>query len=122
MKINIESYLSKEEIKEICIEEIRRHIREVVGEVSVSSDRERVLIGKFAKNLAKEGVQEIIPNFKELINSQIQSEIAKITLAEMFWESYGWKSNGNKVLVEVLNQNKALLDAKIKEICKAVVK
>lgn len=120
MKINIEDYLSKEEIKEICIEEIRRHVRDVVGNVSVSSDRERVLIGKFAKDLAKEGVQEIIPNFKELINAQIQSEIEKITLSQMFWESYGWKSNGNKVLVEVLNQNRPLLDAKMKEIFSTV--
>ena len=120
MKINIEDYLSKEEIKEICTEEIKRHIRDVVGNVSVSSDRESVLIGKLAKDLAKEGIQEIIPNFKELINAQIQSEIGKITLAQMFWESYGWKSTGNKVLVEVLNQNKPLLDAKMKEIFNTV--
>lgn len=118
MKINIKDYLSKEEIKEICTNEVKRHVREVIGEVSVSSDKSRVLIGKLAKELAKEGVQEIIPNFKELINAQIQSEIEKIKLSEMFWESYGWKSTGNKIIVEVLNNNKALLDAKMKELFK----
>ena len=71
-----------------------------------------------AKTLAKEGVQEIIPDFKELINQQIKSEIAKIDLSQMFCESYGWKSTGNKVLVEVLNNNKKELDAKIKEVLK----
>ena len=75
---------------------------------------------KLAKELAKEGVQEIIPDFKELINQQIKSEIAKIDLSQMFWESYGWKSTGNKVLVEVLNNNKKELDAKIKEILKSI--
>lgn len=120
MIIEIKKYLSDDEIKEIVIEEIKRHVRDCVGNVSVSSDRERVLIGKLAKDLAKEGVQEIIPNFKELINEQIQSEIGKITLAQMFWESYEWKSNGNKVLVEVLNNNKGLLDAKMKQIFKTI--
>ena len=78
MNINIEDYLSNEEIKEIVIEEIRKHVRNCVGEVSVSSDKSRVLIGVMAKTLAKEGVQELIPNFKELINLHIQEEISKI--------------------------------------------
>ena len=89
MKINIEDYLSKEEIKEICATEIKRHIRDVIGEVSVSSERERILVSKFAKNLAKEGVQEIIPNFKELINEHIKTEISKVTLSDFFFSSFG---------------------------------
>ncbi len=118
MNIKIEDYLSEEEIKEIVKEEIRKHVRQCVGDISVSFDTGRVFVGKLAKELAKEGVQEIIPDFKELINQQIKSEIAKIDLSQMFWESYGWKSTGNKVLVEVLNNNKKELDAKIKEVLK----
>lgn len=119
MNIKIENYLSGEEIKEIVIEEIKKHVRQCVGDISVSSDTGRIFVGKLAKDLAKEGVQEIIPNFKELINEQIKSEISKINLSQMFWESYGWKSTGNKILVEVLNNNKEKLDAKIKEILKS---
>lgn len=118
INIKIEDYLSEEEIKEIVKEEIRKHVRQCVGDISVSSDTGRVFVGKLAKELVKEGVQEIIPDFKELINQQIKSEIAKIDLSQMFWESYGWKSTGNKVLVEVLNNNKKELDAKIKELLK----
>ena len=118
MEIKIEDYLSEEEIKEIVSDEIRKHVRQCVGDISVSSDTGRVFVGKLAKTLTKEGVQEIIPDFKELINQQIKSEIAKIDLSQMFWESYGWKSTGNKVLVEVLNNNKKELDAKIKEVLK----
>ena len=118
INIKIEDYLSEEEIKEIVSDEIRKHVRQCVGDISISSDIGRVFVGKLAKTLAKEGVQEIIPDFKELINQQIKSEIAKIDLSQMFWESYGWKSTGNKVLVEVLNNNKKELDAKIKEVLK----
>ena len=118
INIKIEDYLSEKEIKEIVSDEIRKHVRQCVGDISVSSDTGRVFVGKLAKTLAKEGVQEIIPDFKELINQQIKSEIAKIDLSQMFWESYGWKSTGNKVLVEVLNNNKKELDAKIKEVLK----
>lgn len=122
MNIKIEDYLSEDEIKGIVKEEIKKHVRECVGQISVSSDTGRVFVGKLAKDLAKEGVQEIIPDFKELINEQIKTEISKIELSQMFWESYGWKSTGNKILVEVLNNNKKLLDAKLKEIFKTLDK
>lgn len=118
MNIKIEDYLSEKEIKEIVKEEIKKHVRNCVGDISVSSDTGRVFVAKLAKELTKEEIQKIIPDFKELINQQIKSEIAKIDLSQMFWESYSWKSTGNKVLVEVLNDNKKELDAKIKEILK----
>ena len=114
MHVKIEKYLSENEIKDICIEEVKRHIRDVVGNVSVGSDRSAVLIRQLAKNLAKDGVQEIIPDFKELINEHIKTEINKVTLADFFFESYGWRSQGNKILNGVLSENKPLLDAKIK--------
>jgi hypothetical protein len=84
MNIKIEDYLSEEEIKDIVIQEIRIHVRQCVGNLSVSSDTGRVFVGKLAKELAKEGVQEIIPDFKELINEQIKFEISKISLSQMF--------------------------------------
>jgi hypothetical protein len=118
MEIKIEEYLSDDDIKEIVTEEIRKHIRQCVGDISVSSDTGRVFVNKLAKQLAKEGVQEIIPNFKELINAQIESEIKKVTLSSFFVHSFGWNNEGNKILNAVLSDNKALLDAKIKELFK----
>ena len=120
MNINIEDYLSETEIKDIVTTEIRTHVRNIVGDVSISSEKDRVFIGKLAKNLAKEGVQEIIPDFKELINEQIKSEITKITLSAFFIHSFGWNNTGNKILNEVLSDNKPLLDAKVKEIFKEI--
>lgn len=122
MNIEIQKYISDEEVKEIIVSEIRSHVRNVVGDLSVSVEKERVFINKLAKNLAKEGVQEIIPNFKELINKQIESEIKNVKLSSFFVQSFGWSNAGNKILNEVLSNNKELLDSKIKEIFKSIDK
>lgn len=118
IEINIKDYISEEEITKIVIEEVKRHVRSVIGDVSVGSDKSSVLIRQLAKNLARDGVQEIIPNFKELINAQIESEIKKITLSDFFISSFGWSNPGNKILNGVLSDNKELLDAKVKELFK----
>ena len=121
MEIKIEDYLSHEEIKEIVTNEVRKYIRDVIGNNSEGEEsKSNAFIKKLAKNLAKEGVQEIIPDFKELINEQIRSEIAKVKLSDFFVSSFGWSNPGNKVLNSVLSDNKSLLDAKIKEIFKIV--
>ena len=118
MEIKIENYLSEKEIKDIVTEEIRKHVRNCVGEVSVSFDKSRVLIGVMAKSLARDGVQELSPNFKELINKHIEEEISKLKLHDFFVEDMGWKSTGNKLFNAVLSDNKDLIDGKIKEIFK----
>ena len=89
MEINIKDYLSEDEIKDICKEVIRKHVIDAVGGLSVSSDKSSVLISNLARRLAKEGVQEIIPNFKELINEQIETQIKKVTLSDFFVSSFG---------------------------------
>lgn len=120
MEINIENYLSNEEIKDICKDVIKKHLIDVIGNVSVSHERASIVISKLAKELAKEGVQEIIPNFKTLINEQIESQIKNVKLSDFFVHSFGWQSQGNKILNSVLSDNKPLLDAKIKELFKCV--
>jgi hypothetical protein len=120
VKVNIKEYFSDKELKEMLEDEIRKHVRNCVGEVSVSSDKGRVLIGVMAKQLARDGVQELIPNFKELINEHIQEEISKLKLHDFFTENMGWRSTGNKILNSVLSDNKELIDAKIKEIFKLI--
>lgn len=118
MEIKIEDYLSQQEIKEIVTDEIRKTVRNCVGDVTVYGDRGKQLITAMAKQLAKDGVQEMIPNFKELLNEHIQTSIKEIKLSDMFMQSMGWKSEGSKILNGVLSDNKELLDAKVKEIFK----
>lgn len=122
MEIKIEDYLSNEEIKEIVSTEVKKIVRDALGNGSVAKDRGIVLMGALAKYLAKEGVQKLIPNFKELLNEHIQESIKNIKLSDMFLQSFGWQSTGNKILNEVLSANKPLIDAKVKEIFKTVDK
>jgi NCAIR mutase (PurE)-related protein len=118
MEIKIEDYLSEEEIKEIVKEEIRKHVRNCVGEVSVSQDKARVMLSVMAKQIARDGIQGLIPNFKEYLDEHIKEEIKKIQLHDFFTHNMGWRSDGNKLINSILSDNKQLIDAKIKEIFK----
>lgn len=122
MEIKIEDYISNEEIKEIVINEVRKHVRDCIGNTPIDSDRGLLLISRLAKDLSKQEIQELIPNFKELLNEHIQESIKNIKLSDMFLQSFGWQSTGNKILNEVLSANKPLIDAKVKEIFKTVDK
>lgn len=122
MEIKIEDHLSADELKAIVEDEVRKHVRQCVGEASVSSDKGTKLMITMAKQLARDGVQELIPNFKELLNEHIQTSIKEIKLSDMFMETFGWRSVGNKILNEVLTANKPLIDAKVKEIFRSVDK
>lgn len=122
MEIKIEDYLSEEEIKEIVSDEIRKHVRNCVGEVSVSQDRARVMLTVLAKQIARDGIQGLIPNFKEALNEHIKEEIKKIQLHDFFTNNMGWRSDGNKLINSVLSDNKELIDSKIKELFKTIEK
>ncbi len=120
INIKIEDYLSEEEIKEIISDEIKKHIRNCVGEVSVSQDKARVMLSVMAKQIARDGIQGLIPNFKESLDEHIKEEVKKLQLHDFFTHNMGWRSDGNKLINSILSENKALIDAKIKEIFKTI--
>lgn len=122
MEIKIEDYLSEDEIKEIVKEEIRKHVRNCVGEVSVSQDKARVMLSVMAKQIARDGIQGLIPNFKESLDEHIKEEIKKLQLHDFFTQNMGWRSDGNKLINSILSDNRELIDAKIKEIFKTIGK
>jgi hypothetical protein len=117
MEINIKEYLTENEIKVIAKEEVRKYIRDVIGTQSDSAvNKEYHFIAKLARQLAKEGCQELIPNFEELINKHIKEEIKTIKIADLFWETMGWRSQGNKMINKILAANESLIEAKVKQI------
>jgi len=117
IEIDIKDYLSPSEIKDIAKEEVRKYVREVIGNNSESkSSAEYAFVSKLAKKLAFEGCQELIPNFDELINKHIQEQIETIKVSDLFWQNIGWKSEGNKIINKILAANEHLIEAKIKKI------
>jgi len=121
VKIEVDKYLTEQEIKEIIEDEVRSCIRYSLGGKTIPCDSGRALMVIVAKTLAKDEIEKMIPNFRELINEHIVTEIGKIKLEDMFMQSMGWKSEGNKILNQVLTDNKQLIDAKVKEIFKPTV-
>ena len=109
MEIKIENYLNDEEIKEIIKDTIKTHVKSLIGNGKLN-------ISLLAKTFAKNEIQELIPNFKELLNSHIQEQIKTITLGDFFVHSYEWKSEGNKIFNSVLSDNKELIQVKIREL------
>lgn len=118
IEIEIDKYLTDEDIVGIIKEEVRSHVSQSIGKTVLSIDNSRGLMTIVAKTLAKDEIQKMIPNFKELINEHIVTEIGKIKLEDMFMQTMGWRSEGNKILNQVLTDNKPLIDAKVKELFK----
>ena len=117
IEIDIKDYLSESEIKDIAKEEVKKYIRDVIGNNSDSvNSKEYSFIKKLAKQLAFEGCQELIPNFEELMNEHIKEQIATIKVSDLFWETMGWKSQGNKIINKILAANEPLIEAKVKQI------
>jgi len=117
IEIDIKDYLSESEIKDIAKEEVKKYIRDVIGNSSgTENSKEYSFVRKLAKQLAFEGCQELIPNFEELMNEHIKEQIATIKISDLFWETMGWKSQGNKIINRVLAANEPLIEAKVKQI------
>lgn len=112
MEIKIEDYLSEEEIKDIVKQEVRQKVGNLLGSNTSS------FINQLAKRLSLEQIQQLIPNFEELLNNHIKDQIESIKIESLFWESFGWKSNGNKIINKILAANESLIEAKIKQIFK----
>lgn len=117
MEIDIKDYLSESEIKDIAKEEVKKYIRDVIGNNSgTENSKEYSFVRKLAKQLAFEGCQELIPDFEELMNNHIKEQISTIKVSDLFWETMGWKSQGNKIINKVLAANEPLIEAKVKQI------
>jgi len=117
IEIDIKDYLSESEIEDIAKEEVRKYIRDIIGNSSgTENSKEYSFVRKLAKQLAFEGCQELIPNFEELMNEHIKEQIATIKVSDLFWETMGWKSQGNKIINKILAANEPLIEAKVKQI------
>lgn len=114
MEIKIEDYLSQEEIREIVIEVVRDKAKCSIGSGSSNSQ----FMTTLARKIALEESQRLIPGFESLIRDHFKEMVEKLTLADFFMHSFGWRSDGNKLFNKIMSSNSDLIDRKIKEIFK----
>ena len=112
MEIQIENYLSDDDIKDIVKEEVKIIVRNLL------SQKIDNFIPKLAKFYTKNEIEILLPDLKESLNTHLQDTIKSIKLSDFMHDSFGWKSQGTKLLNSVLQDNKELIDTKIKEIFK----
>jgi len=110
IKINIEEYLSPEEIKDIIKEEVKVYVRQRIG------TEKSVFVSKLLKDLVRDEIQIVIPNFEQLLNDHIKAQIETFNLGDLFWKSFGWRSEGNRLMNKVLAEHEDLIAAKVKQI------
>lgn len=111
MEIDIKSYLSDEEIKEILKEEIRK-------KATIAFNSAGFNMAQLARVFTKEEVQKSLPGFEKLLNQHIKNQIKTIKLGDFFASSFGWRSDGNKIFNRIMSDNADLIDKKIKKIFK----
>lgn len=112
IKIDIEDYLSEDEIKQACLQAIKEHTKEKLG------INETSLATRIAYQVVKKEHQKYIINYKEDINNKIIEAINKINLGSLFFNAFGWSSTGHKILKELLYKHSSLLENKLIKILK----
>lgn len=117
--INIDDYLTNEEIKEIIGEEIKENIR-----INI---RDNKSITTFLNNLSYKYVWEIIEDevekkldgiAKEVITEKVVEIIKKLSSYDVFrsGDYFNKKSIAQKILDDAVEENKEILQKKVKEI------
>jgi len=105
--INIEEYLSEDEIKQACVEAVKDHSKRLLGV------NESAICTKIARQLVKEEHQVYIQKHKDLLDEKIVESINKINLGSLFFTAFGWANEGHKLLSGLLVKHRDLLEKKL---------
>jgi len=124
----LKTYLSYDEIKEICIEECRRLVREGVN--SIKPDKridnyERIISNAVHYYLETEIDQILDVNTKELIKSNVLNILTKpeFTKYSIFRTKNSWDNEdsiGTKYLKEAVTENKNYIKEKVKSVIEEI--
>lgn len=121
MNINIMDYLSNEEIKEICKEELRDKIRKLF-----SSEKE---ITRIITNLSYyelwEEIEKEVPNCKELIKEKTKEKLNEISSYDVLRKKGEFNSKNSAaqdILENCVIENKDIIENKVKEILNSLSK
>ncbi len=116
MTINIEDYLSKEEIKEVAKEEIAKHLRSKIKD-------NRHYLDNATYKYVQQRVDEIMPNHKKEIEELVTKLIGRKTPETLshfvfnhHYETRQPMSLGAKMIEEVVSNSKPTIEAKVQEL------
>lgn len=115
MEINIEDYINESEMKRIVENEFRDRIRRYFLENKLSD----LIYSLCDKEICKV-IEEEIPNFKEEIKVAIPSEIEDINKFDIFKSKDDFMNSkdsiGQQILEKTIEENKDMLEQKVKNI------
>lgn len=113
IEINLNEFVSSDDIREICLDEVRMAIRK---QFKTDADTKRI-ISNIGYEIIKNEVEKIIPNFTDMIVEQT-SRICKegIGTYTVFSKAYGWgdkDSLGLTILNEEVKNNRDIIKQKV---------
>ena len=116
MEIKIEDHLSQEELKDICISEVRKYVRNTLTE---KKDIERI-ISNSAYSVVWEAVDSVFDGgVQETLKDKVVSLVKGLKVFNIFDKPDPWNSDSNnayKALEGIVLDNKPLMNERVKEI------
>lgn len=116
IEIDVDEFISSDDIREICLDEIRMAIRK---QFKTDADTKRI-IGNIGYEIIKNEIEKIIPNFTEMIAEQT-TQICKAGIGTytVFSKANGWgdkDSLGLIILNEEIENNRDIIKQKVIEV------
>lgn len=117
MEINIKDYLSDDEIKDICQQELRLQVRNHF----VNEEKAKRLLSNLAYHIVREEVNKIVPNYEQELVEKVVSLIrdkGSVAFNLFDFDTFGSgrsKSLGAKIVEQTVEENRQLIKDKVIE-------
>ena len=114
IKLNVSDYLSHEEIKDLCIEQVKHEIQKFFRD----EENAQRLLYNLSYQFVFDEIDKVIPNSRELIVSKTMEVLNKIESYHVFRHHYSSdvpQSTGAKIINQCVINNHELINDKVKE-------
>lgn len=111
--LNVSDYVSKDEMKEIVIEEMKARVRSLFN----NEENTKRILSNLSYQIVFDEVDKIIPNSKELIVSKTEHIIKNLNDHHVFRDETGYSkaSLATQYVLDAVRANKDLLNQKVKD-------
>ncbi len=113
LKIDVSDYLSEDDIKELCRDQVRYEI----GKFFRNEENAQRLLSNLSYQIVFDEIDKVIPNSREIVISKTTQVLNDIQNFSVFRDaSYGSKpSLAYQIMEETVRDNKHLINEKVKE-------